>query len=116
MLKRIVITLKTIKKLVDPERRWKYGVPPLIELEDGILIGSVSPHIRTKYFKKKDVCITLEMPCSCEQLSKYVKILKYIVTSKNRKDLENKMYKEYPKQVEIAREYAREFFGNYPPF
>lgn len=49
------------------------------------------------------------MPCSCEQLSKYVKILKYIVTSKNRKDLENKMYKEYPKQVEIAREYAREF-------
>ena len=105
-------------KLISPQRRTKAGVPPLIELEKGVLIGSASPFIRTSLFKREDVCITLEMPCdpSQESLNVYVNILRIIASSGSRDDLEKKMKKLYPTQVETARKYAREFFGDYPPF
>ncbi|MCC7550534.1 MAG: DUF2119 domain-containing protein, partial [Methanobacterium sp.] len=81
-------------------------------------IGSASPFIRTSLFKREDVCITLEMPCdpSQESLNVYVNILRIIASSGSRDDLEKKMKKLYPTQVETARKYAREFFGDYPPF
>ncbi len=105
-------------KLIAPWRRTEEGVPPLIELEKGVLIGSASPNIRTTLFKKDDVCITLEMPCnpSYDSLDVYVKVLRILAASRNRGDLEKRMKEIYPVQVETARRYAREFFGDYPPF
>ncbi|MDO5836641.1 MAG: DUF2119 domain-containing protein [Methanobacterium sp.] len=105
-------------KLIDPGRRTEKGVPPLIELEKGVLIGSASPNIRTTLFKRDDVCITLEMPCnpSEDSLDVYIKVLRILAVSSNRDDLEKRMKVIYPKQVETARKYAREFFGDYPPF
>lgn len=105
-------------KLIAPGRRTEEGVPPLIELEKGVLIGSASPNIRTTLFKKDDVCITLEMPCnpSYDSLDVYVKVLRILAASRNRGDLEKRMKEIYPVQVETARRYAREFFGDYPPF
>ena len=35
-------------KLIDPDRKSKAGVPPLIELEYGVLISSVAPYLRKK--------------------------------------------------------------------
>lgn len=112
---------KNYKGLIDPDRKRKIGVPPLIELENGVLIGSVSPHIRTTFFKRADVCITLEMPCiqykiDNKALRTYTSILKVIASIKDRPELEEKLAKKYPEQVEIARRYAIEFFGDYPPF
>jgi len=109
---------KSYSKLVSPQRRTKAGVPPLIELEKGVLIGSASPFIRTSLFERKDVCITLEMPCdpSQDSLDVYVNVLRIIAASGSRDELEKKMKKIYPSQVETARKYAKEFFGNYPPF
>lgn len=122
---------ESYRSLTDLQRKEKIGVPPLIELEKGVLIGSVSPFIRTSLFKREDVCLTLEMPCinnpdhSFDQelnLKKklafdlYVDILKKIALAQDRKDLENKMSEKYPLQVKRARKYAREFFGEYPPF
>ncbi len=105
-------------KLISPERRDASGVPPLIELENGVLIGSASPFIRTSLFARDDICITLEMPCnsSKDSLDVYVNVLKMIASSSNRGELERKMNKKYPDQVETARRYAKEFFGDYPPF
>ncbi|HII83622.1 MAG TPA: DUF2119 domain-containing protein [Methanobacterium subterraneum] len=105
-------------KLIDPLRRTEEGVPPLIELEKGVLIGSASPNIRTTLFKRDDVCITLEMPCnpSKDSLDVYVKVLRILAASSNRDDLEKRMKEIYPSQLETARNYAREFFGDYPPF
>ncbi|MCX9088283.1 MAG: DUF2119 family protein, partial [Candidatus Methanoperedens sp.] len=40
----------------------KIGVPPFTELEEKVLIGSVSPLIRTSEFSRDDFCFTLEMP------------------------------------------------------
>ena len=105
-------------KLTNPNRRSEQGVPPLIELEEGVLIGSVSPYIRTTLFKRNDICMTLEMPCKSanESLKIYLEILKVIASSNTREDLEEKMKKIYPKQVDTAKRYVKEFFGDYPPF
>ena len=38
------------------------GVPPLIDCGNFILVSSVSPLIRFKYFEKETVCKTIEIP------------------------------------------------------
>lgn len=109
---------ESYSKLISPKRRIKSGVPPLIELERGVLIGSASPFIRTKFFARNDICITLEMPCNPtkDSLDVYVRVLRIIAWSRNRDELEVAMKKIYPNQVETAIKYAKEFFGDYPPF
>ncbi|MGC9517015.1 MAG: DUF2119 domain-containing protein [Methanomicrobiales archaeon] len=110
--------ISNYKKLTDKNRKVKVGVPPLIKLKWGVLIGSVAPFIRLNCFKREDVCITLEMPCepSDDELFLYTNILKIVAGSKNRKEIEDKMIGEFPSQIETARRYAKEFFGEYPPF
>ncbi|OPY20007.1 MAG: hypothetical protein A4E26_02049 [Methanobacterium sp. PtaU1.Bin097] len=104
--------------LTDLDRKKKIGVPPLIELEEGVLIGSISPRIRTTRFTKKDICITLEIPCSPppESMEVYVNFLKVLAGAKSREDLEKKATEIYPEQVETSQRYARIIFGDYPPF
>jgi hypothetical protein len=105
-------------KLINLNRKDVIGVPPLIELDKGVLISSVAPYLRTNFFKRKDVCITLEMPCKpSEDVKKiYLEIMKEIAGSKNREEFENKLKIKYPLQVKRARKYAAEFFGEYPAF
>lgn len=105
-------------KLTSPHRWTESKVPPLIELESGVLIGSASPLIRTSIFAKDDVCITLEMPCkpTKKTLDVYINVLRSIAASGSRDELEKRMMDLYPNQVETAKKYAKEFFGNYPPF
>lgn len=104
--------------LTNSDRMKRVGVPPLIELEKGVLIGSVSPQIRTTVFGKRDICITLEMPCSPAEdiLEIYVKFLEVLAGAESRDDLERKARKIYPEQVETSQRYARQIFGDYPPF
>lgn len=105
-------------KLINLNRKDEAGVPPLIELEDGVLISSVAPYLRTELFKREDVCITLEMPCNPSENSKkvYLEIMRQVASSDTRKEFEDKLRVKYPKQVERARIYAAEFFGEYPSF
>ncbi len=105
-------------KLIDRNRGKRVGVPPLIELEQGVLISSVAPYLRTKFFKRNDVCITLEMPCKPSENSRiiYLEIMKAIAGSRNRSELEDKLKIKYPKQVKRAQIFAAEFFGEYPAF
>ncbi|MGL6297925.1 MAG: DUF2119 family protein [Methanobacteriaceae archaeon] len=118
--------IKNYEKLVNPNRRNSQGVPPLIELEDRVLISSVSPLIRTKYFSSDTVCITLELPVcedengndfiNPEALDTYSKIIKLIAISKNREDLEKRIIELYPIQRQIASKYAEEVFKFKKPF
>ena len=52
MLNYTVTNQKVISNLYDPDRKSKAGVPPLIELEYGVLISSVAPYLRKKIFQK----------------------------------------------------------------
>jgi hypothetical protein len=105
-------------KLIDIERQKRIGVPPFIELEHGVLISSVAPYLRTKFFKRDDVCITLEMPCRPTETSTniYFEVMKAIAGSSNRAEFEDKLKIKYPLQVIRAQRYAAEFFGEYPAF
>lgn len=109
---------ESYEKLVDEDRKSRVGVPPLIELEEGVLIGSIAPFLRLNCFRRQDICITLEIPCSPSKkaLDVYVNILKAVASSKTRRDLEMSIGSIYTEQVETARRYAIEFFGDYPPF
>jgi hypothetical protein len=105
-------------KLLDCNRKEISGVPPLIELEHGVLISSVAPYLRTEVFKRNDVCITLEMPCKPSETAAniYFEVIKSIAGSNNRNEFEDKLRVKYPEQVKTAQKYAAEFFGEYPAF
>jgi hypothetical protein len=108
----------SFEKLTDLNRMERMGVPPLIHLEKGVLIGSISPYIRTSLFKEWDVCITLEIPCnySKETLDVYLKVVKAVAGSKDKYELLDKLRIDYPEQIETAARYAIELYGDgYPP-
>ena len=108
----------SFEKLTDLNRKERTGVPPLIHLEKGVLIGSVSPYIRTSLFYEWDGCITLEIPCnySKEALDVYLKVMKAVDGSKDKYELLDKLRTDYPEQVETAARYAVELYWNgYPP-
>ena len=108
----------SFEKLTDLNRKDRTGVPPLIHLEKGVLIGSISPYIRTSLFDEWDVCITLEIPCNPEKeaLDVYLKVIKAVTSSKDKHELLDKLRIDYSKQVAIAAKYAIElFWDNYPP-
>lgn len=108
----------SFEKLTDLNRKERTGVPPLIHLEKGVLIGSISPYIRTSLFKEWDVCITLEIPCkpTKESMDVYLKVIKAVAGSNDKYELLDKLRVDYPKQVETAARYAVElYWDNYPP-
>ena len=119
-------------KLTSMERYKKTGVPPLIEIDNYVLVSSVSPLIRMTYFSVDDVCKTLEFPCfeklNPEIIDKYnfnidlaVKsyedILKLILKSPSRQYFEKQMLINYAGQVDLAVKYAKKVFGeDFPPY
>jgi hypothetical protein len=105
-------------KLTDLNRKERTGVPPLIHLEENVLIGSISPYIRTSLFDEWDVCITLEIPCkpSKRSMDVYLKVIKAVAGSKDKYELLDKLRADYPEQIETAARYAIElYWDGYPP-
>jgi len=108
----------SFEKLTELKRKERTGIPPLIHLEKGVLIGSISPYIRTSLFKEWDVCITLEIPCkpTKESMDVYLKVIKAVAGSNDKHELLDELLVDYPKQVETAARYAVElYWDNYPP-
>lgn len=108
----------SFEKLTDLNRKDITGVPPLIHLEKGVLIGSISPYIRTSLFDEWDVCITLEIPCkpSKEAMDIYLKVMSAVAGSKNKHELLDKLRRDYSEQIDTAAKYAVElYWDGYPP-
>ena len=113
----IYVELHTYKidnhsNLIDPDRRKKIGVPPFTELEEKVLIGSVSPLIRTSKFRREDFCFTLEMPDphSEKALKIVLNILRSISLSSSRGEILEKLREQYPLQIQEVEKNFREFF------
>lgn len=106
---------ENFNKLIDTERRYKDGVPPLIELENKVLIGSISPLIRITFFEKYDFSFMLEMPCnpSTDSMGTYLDVLNMVIGSKNRFEILKKLEHKYPSAVKKASEYFFEFSDNF---
>lgn len=125
--------IENFYNLTDMSRLKTQGVPPLIDCGDYVLVSSVSPLIRRKYFTKETICKTLEIPCLDDNkvkfaedhfqfskkasINRYMDILKLITKSTSRLDFTQKISKSYPHQVDLAREYVKYVFGeSFPPF
>lgn len=111
------------------------NIPPLIDCGEYVLVSSVSPLIRFKYIDKKSVCKTIEIPSfknenfNLEKLKKEYTFdknkslnvtmsLLYLITKSNtRREYEEKITEMYPKQVDLAIKYVKEFFSEkFSPF
>ena len=124
--------LKNYNKLTSMERYKKTGIPPLIKVENHILVYSVSPLIRMTYFSTETVCKTLEIPCfekltpdiieeydfdKNKAVETYENLLKLILKSPSRSHFERQISAEYAPQVKLAMEYAEKVFGkDFPPY
>ena len=90
------------------------GVPAYIEIEAGVLIGSVSPHIRRDYFSPYDLCVSFEMPKrpSGQTLELIGRLLDLVKECRDRDAFVSYMKIHYPEQTAVAvRNYLR-FYGD----
>lgn len=99
-------------KLTDPERINKIGVPAFSLLDNDVLLGSVAPYIRRKYFPIDALCLTFEIQKenmdSKEYAARFMHRMKEC-TSKD--DFIEFMLKRYPKQARKAIENFKKFYG-----
>lgn len=102
-------------KLTDSDRKELSGVPGLVELENGVLIGSTSPLIRCVFFNLYDFPFILEMPCNppAESLEVCQKIMAIAVGSRSRQEIMEKLGEIYPQQTELLKDYFDEFSHNF---
>ncbi|MEM2924720.1 MAG: DUF2119 family protein [Methanocellales archaeon] len=98
------------EKLTDPQRRQKAGVPPLIELEQRVLIGSVSPLIRSSEFKINDLCLTLEIPRVNPPFD-YVVSMLAMIANKTKEEVLRSFEARYPEQYKLMIKNFKEYFG-----
>jgi hypothetical protein len=104
-------------KLTRQDRKEKFGIPGLVELENGVLIGSISPLIRSTFFDLNDFPFTLEMPCkpSEESLQTSLEVMEIVAGSGNRQEIMEKLSRVYPKRVETLDGYFKDFSRNFHP-
>jgi hypothetical protein len=103
-------------RLTSPNRRSRMGVPPLVELEDGILFGSISPQIRMSEFKRDDLCLTFDVPETNMDDGKVIEILNRVNLSLDRFDYLERLREMYPEQVRIAENNFYNYFRDVTPF
>ncbi|KXB06057.1 hypothetical protein AKJ51_04285 [candidate division MSBL1 archaeon SCGC-AAA382A20] len=97
-------------KLTNPDRIDKKGVPPLIELETGILAGSVSPRLRRDKFRKEDFCFLLEIPRDKGHCEEIYEILKIIGQGMDREDIVEDLKEKFPTQMKKSKKYYELFY------
>lgn len=86
------------RNLVSPDRFTLKGVPPLVELEKGVLIGLVSPVLMAKL--KLRTPIIVETPCgSLDNLEVVVRILKTFIDAHSVQEALDALKKRYPEQM-----------------
>jgi hypothetical protein len=93
---------KAYEILTDPERKKKKGIPPLIDLERDVLIGSVSPHLLKKV--NFETPIIFEVPCRNSEKSNVIllELLKIVNKSNERNEIFLHLRMKYPEKIAKA--------------
>ena len=98
--------------LTDFRRIDKKGVPAYVELEDGILIGSISPILRRRCFSVRDFCVSFEIPAEGRGSQKLVKeLLDFTKDCVSVAGFVDFMLSRYPEQGRRAIADYRRFYG-----
>lgn len=107
---------KRYEDLTDPQRQEKVGVPALIDLGNGLLIGSVSPILRVSEFEKTDFCFTLEVPAEGGCHPEALELCRIVAKSADRSEIMNALRKEYPTEIEQAEINFKRFYSKLESF
>jgi len=98
--------------LTDPGRIDRAFVPAYIELEDGVLIGSISPILRRACFSMHDLCISFEIPeWGGRSRDLVARLLKSAVNCVSRSEFVDFVLSQYPEQGRLAIENYKRFYG-----
>jgi len=102
-------------QLTREDRKTINGVPSLVELDKGILMGSISPIIRSLFFKQHDFPFILEIPCNPDKgaLKVYLNVMKIAAGSDDRFEILKKLELNYPQQVKKLHRYFVDFSDNF---
>jgi len=97
--------------LTDYERERRKGVPPLVDLGNGLLMGSTSHHILP--FLLAPPGILLEVPCRREMREDALAILRILKNSDNMLGAIQSLRAKYPEQVSKTIQLFNEWINPY---
>jgi hypothetical protein len=103
---------ENIEKLYGRDRLDRIGVPAYSVLKEGVLLGSVSPLIRKKYFPKEALCLSFEIQKGNIESRKFTALMLDILKETlSRDEFIEYLKKEFPAQAEKAIDDYRRFYG-----
>ncbi|KAF5430637.1 hypothetical protein C5S36_12610 [Candidatus Methanophagaceae archaeon] len=106
---------QSYSRLTDPEREIKIGVPPFVDLGNGILLGSIAPILRRE-FSEHDFCVTIEVPnWKCEKAEikeELLQILRIGLTIATKREALEKLRIRYPAQMNKAELLIQQYYRN----
>jgi hypothetical protein len=118
-------SLSSYERMTSPQRMEIEGVPPLVELERGVLKGSVSPILRNILYdahpNPPESFFMLELPIDMKESEEIaVEILVAGLTSNTRLEFVKYLERNYPEQTLVGKELFERFAkkvglgGEYP--
>lgn len=103
---------ENLEKLSGRDRLEKTGVPAYSVLKEGVLLGSVSPWVRKRYFPKEALCLSFEIQKKSPESRKFVaSILEVLKETESRDEFIEYLTREFPEQARKAIEDYRRFYG-----
>jgi hypothetical protein len=103
---------ENFEKLTGKTRLLRIGVPAYSVLEAGVLLGSVSPYIRRKYFPKEALCLSFEIEKGRVESRAFVaRMLDVIKETESRDGFFEYLKKKFPEQTKKAVEDYKLFYG-----
>lgn len=103
---------ENLEKLAGKDRLERIGVPAYSILKSGVLLGSVSPWVRKRYFPKEALCLSFEIQKRNHESRKFAaSILEILKETGSRNEFIEYLQKEFPEQARKAIEDYRRFYG-----
>jgi hypothetical protein len=103
---------KNLEKLAGNDRFERIGVPAYSILRAGVLLGSVSPWIRKKYFPEEALCLSFEIQKgNIESRNFAAQILEILKEMQSRDEFIEYLKKEFPEQAKKAIQDYLRFYG-----
>lgn len=103
---------ENLEKLAGRDRLERIGVPAYSILKAGVLLGSVSPWIRRKYFPKEALCLSFEVQKGNSRSREFAaSMLEVLKETESRDEFVEYLRKEFPEQARKAIEDYRRFYG-----
>jgi hypothetical protein len=103
---------ENLEALTGVNRLKSIGVPAFSRLDHDVLLGSVAPYIRRKYFPQDALCLTFEIqkqnPISKEYARKIINQMREFTS---RDEFLTCMLERYPKQARKAIDDYKKFYG-----